>query len=196
MGFVLLPHQEKFLQSLDAKIRNNFYTIVTGPSGCGKSFAFKAFEDNFKESLSSRVIIFDSDYVNEERDYSAFRKSMTNVKLFKEYVKEGTVEVAKDTPFVGNIVSYLISSVIKPKPNATLQFLNEDELTILNYIKKAMKARKLYVICDNIHWWDRRSLLLLIQFISQSNIFVEQERNKIYFIHNRQSIFLKRRYFE
>lgn len=182
MGFVLLPHQEKFLQSLDAKIRNNFYTIVTGPSGCGKSFAFKAFENNFKESLSSRVIIFDSDYVNEERDYSAFRKSMTNVKLFKEYVKEGTVEVAKDTPFVGNIVSYLISSVIKPKPNATLQFLNEDELTILNYIKKAMKARKLYVICDNIHWWDRRSLLLLIQFISQSNIFVEQERKQIRFI--------------
>ena len=182
MEHILLPHQEKLLQSLEIKIHNSFYIIITGASGCGKSFAFKAFYKKFKSSLSYQVIIFDSDYVNEERDYSAFKRSMTNVKLFKEYVKEGTVEAAKDTPFIGNIVSYLISSFIKPKPIATLQFLNEDELIILNYIKKIIKDKKLYVICDNIHWWDRRSLLLLLQFINEPNIFSEEERKKIRFI--------------
>ena len=178
----LLPHEEKFLQCLLDKVENNFYTIVIGESGCGKSYTFLAYCKKIEESLSEQAIIFDSDYIDGERDYSAFRKSMTDVKLYKEYIKDGTIEVAKDTPFVGNIISYLISSFVKPKPIAELQFLNEDELVILNYLKKALKRKKLYIICDNIHWWDRRSLLLLVQFITQSNIFTDEERKRIRFI--------------
>lgn len=182
MKYNLLPHQKKFLQNLETKIQNNFYVIVIGPSGCGKSYTFEAYCEKCSELLHNQVIIFDSDYINEERDYSAFKKSMTDVNVFKEYLKEGTIEAAKDTPFVGNIVSYLMSSIVKPKSTVNLQFLNEDELIILNYIKKALKKQKLYIICDNIHWWDRRSLLLLVQFINDPNIFTEKERNQIRFI--------------
>lgn len=84
LEYILLPHQEKFLQSLKSKLKDNFYTIVTGDSGCGKSYAFVSFGENINEVATNQAIIFDSDYINEERDYSAFKKSMTNIKLYKE----------------------------------------------------------------------------------------------------------------
>lgn len=152
-------------------LNNHNFVIVTGNSGCGKSFSFRWICENVATYDYEKILILDSDYFNEEQDYFPFKKALySKENIGEHYVKQGAVEVAKDTPLVGNFVSFIVGSILKTNTVNNIDVFNEEERIIINYIKKELRNKKSFVICDNVHWWDRRSLNLLTNLI-KFNIF-------------------------
>ncbi len=166
----LLPHQYEFINDIFKNMENLNYIIVTGESGCGKSYAFQWAAENIEKLGFETTIFLDNDFLTDDQDYFPFKRAV----YFKEnrpvqYVKQGAIEAAKDTPLVGNFVSYLVSSFLKDDPKIDSFLFNEEEQLLINHIKKKLHNKKSCIICDNIHWWDRRSLNLLINILD-SNI--------------------------
>lgn len=163
----LLSHQYDFVNMILESLNNHNYAVVTGNSGCGKSFSFRWMCENIATCNYEKILILDSDYFNEEQDYFPFKKALySKENIGEHYVKQGAVEVAKDTPLVGNFVSFIVGSILKTNTLNNVDVFNDEERIIINYIKKELRNKKSFVICDNIHWWDRRSLNLLMNLIN------------------------------
>lgn len=166
----LLPHQEKLINLVINKFKtNNNIVAVTGSSGCGKTYSFQWLYKNFKDYNYERIVFLDSDYYSEDIDYSPFKKALFN-KSPAEYFKKGAVEAAKGTPFVGNFASFVVDSLVNSNSN-----LNEDEQVIVNRMKKELQGKKCCIICDNIHWWDHRSIQLLLMLLKSNGILFGNE---------------------
>lgn len=167
----LLLHQHEYIDKIFDALENKNIVITSGKSGCGKSFSFQWVYENITYYGYEKVLYFDGDYFNEEQDYYPFKKAL----YLKEsastfYLKQGIVEASKDTPIIGNFASFLMGSFLKTNISNDINLLNENEHIIVNYIKKILRNKKSCIICDNIHWWDRRSLSFLSNIITQNLI--------------------------
>lgn len=191
----LLSHQIEFIEIVLEALKNHNFITVTGNSGCGKSFTFRWMCENITACDYEKILVLDSDYFNEEQDYFPFKKALySKGKNGEQYVKHGAVEAAKDTPLVGNFVSFLVGSILKTNTVNNLDVFNEEERVIINYLRKELRNKKSFIICDNVHWWDRRSLNLLINLISLNilpasvkfviSLTINQESTNNKLIHN------------
>lgn len=162
----LLSHQHKFINTIFDYLEDHNLIFAIGKSGCGKSYSFQWASENINLFGFEKVLIFDNDYFTEDQDYFPFKKALymkdTN---HVHYVKKGAIEAAKDTPFVGNFVSYIVSTILKPEVIVDNNLLSEEEQILVNHIKKTLRNKKSCIFCDNIHWWDRRSINLLLKLL-------------------------------
>lgn len=168
----LLLHQEIFVETIFSTLINNQYIITTGASGCGKSFSFQYVQKNITEYGFEQAIVLNGDFLDEDQDYAPFKKIFfLGEKVSTQYLKQGIIEVSKDTPLVGNSVGFLFNCLLNPIKNADNSFFNDEEQVYLNRLKKMSSHKKICVICDNVHWWDHRSLKFLIKLLASNNSF-------------------------
>lgn len=174
----LLLHQHEFIDKMFDALESKNIVITSGKSGCGKSFSFQWVYDNITYYGYEKALFFDGDYFDEEQDYYPFKKTLyLKEHTSTSYIKQGLIEASKDTPIIGNFASFLMSSFLKTNISNNIDMLNEDERIIVNYIKKILRNKKSCIICDNVHWWDRRSLsflncLIKNNLISQNTKFI------------------------
>lgn len=166
----LLSHQNTFIEKIFNTLENNQYIIATGVSGCGKTFSFQYVKENIVKYGYEQSIILDGDFLDEDQDYAPFKKILfSSRKVAGQYLKQGVIEVSKDIPLVGNSVSFLFSCLLNPIKNTDKSFFNDEEQVYINRLKKLSSHKKTCVICDNVHWWDHRSLKFLIKILTSNN---------------------------
>lgn len=166
----LLPHQNTFIEKIFNTLENNQYIIATGTSGCGKTFSFQYVNDNVIKYGYEQSIILDGDFLDEDQNYAPFKKILfSNEKVAVKYLKQGVIELSRDTPLVGNSVSFLFSCLLNPIKGADNSCFNDEEQVYINRLKKLSSNKKTCIICDNVHWWDRRSLKFLIRMLTSNN---------------------------
>lgn len=175
----LLSHQERFLDALFEKLENNKLIIVTGASGCGKSYCFQWVKNNITNFGFENALILDSDYLGSDQNYTPFKEAIfTFERTATDYVKQGVVEAAKDSPFLGNFMTYIAATLL----NHNAHGLNDEELVLINQFKKLNSCKKNCIICDNIHWWDKRSLKLLMRILTSQDLFPSHQFSDLRFI--------------
>jgi len=179
----LLPHQSKFLDIVFESLKDNRAILITGNSGCGKSYSFRWAKKNIADYGFYDTIILSGSYLEIDRDYAPFISTLSAPhKHLVNDAQQVVVEGAKDIPFVGNITSYIISTIMDSNFNRKVNSFNEEEQMIINQLKKLTKNKAICIICDNIHWWDKRSLKLLINILSLREIFPARYFGKLKFV--------------
>lgn len=184
----LLSHQQNFINTLFENLKIHDYIIAIGDSGCGKSYSFQWASNNSELLGFERILLLDSDYLAEDNDYFPFKKAL----YLKEskpvhYIKQGLIEASKDAPVAGNFISYIVSSILKPKTTKDIDIFNDDEQIIVNHLKKVIGNKNVCIICDNVHWWDRRSINLLITLL-ESKVISENVRFIVSITRNQNNI--------
>lgn len=167
----LLLYQLKFMEKLIDKIHEGGrYILIKGKSGSGKSFTLKQLETKLSGD-QYQIIIFDGDYQYDDREYYPFKKALfLGEDSTKELIASGVAEASKEIPVAGNIISYIIKSIVKKKSTPHNLFLNNEEQNILSKLRQILKKSHIVLIFDNIHWWDRRSLQLLKLLLTNKEI--------------------------
>lgn len=179
----LLPHQNDLLNSINIHFRNTKFVIIKGASGCGKSYALEYLHRNYTDYGFELSVFLDGNYFSEDRDYSPFKKALfSGSNMNTQYIKKGVVEVVKDVPFVGNTLSYITDSLVSASEAPTTNIFNIDEQIIINQIMKLTSGKKCNIICDNIHWWDNRSIKLLLMFLHTNFAFAGKDHRQINFV--------------
>ena len=179
----LLPHQLELLSSINSKLYNNRFIVVIGNSGCGKSYSFEYLHRAHENYGFDWTMLLDGDYYSGDRDYSPFKKALFSLQsTTSQHIKKGAVEAAKDIPFVGNFLSYVAKTVISKGNTTDINIFNDEEQVIINQIKRLASNKKCCFICDNIHWWDHRSLKLLLMLLKPDSVLTGSDFHKVNFI--------------
>jgi len=163
----LLTHQSKFYNELKRLIEEQDSICVIGKSGIGKSFLSNKLCEEYL--LNGYVtLLFIGDKLNQYRPYFPFHQVFYNESSLNSY-KELPVELSKEIPHIGNVVSIILEKLLN-KENRALQhkypYLNNEENSIISKLKYLMKNKKTLLVFDNFQWWDKQSIALLSTIIS------------------------------
>lgn len=166
----LLLYQSKVVEKLINRIHEDYhYILMTGKSGSGKTFTLKQLETELSRE-QYQVILFEGDYEYDDREYYPFKKALfLREDSTKKIIIGGVAEASKEIPVAGNIISYIIKSLVEKTTTHNL-FLNNEEQNILAKLRQIIKKQHVVLIFDNIHWWDRRSLQLLKLILTNKEI--------------------------
>lgn len=166
----LLLYQSKVVEKLINRIHEDYhYILMTGKSGSGKTFTLKQLETELSRE-QYQVILFEGDYEYDDREYYPFKKALfLGEDSTKKIIIGGVAEASKEIPVAGNIISYIIKSLVEKTTTHNL-LLNNEEQNILSKLRQIIKKQHVVLIFDNIHWWDRRSLQLLKLILTNKEI--------------------------
>lgn len=163
----LLMHQSKFYSELKKQIEEQDSICVIGKSGIGKSFlSNKLCEEYLLDGYVT--LLFTGDRLNQYRPYYPFHQVFNNESSINNY-KKLPIELSKEIPHIGNVVSIILEKLLN-KENRALQqkypYLNNEENNIISKLKYLMKNKKILLVFDNFQWWDKQSITLLSTIIS------------------------------
>lgn len=181
----LLPNQILALSYLKDLMRNGETLFwISGISGCGKTVAIKTFIEEFKDS-GYLPIFFKGDCILQDNEYFPFFSALSDV--LPESIAYGLDKAVVDLadqistgkPFI-NILKMFVKKA-ESKSQVRDLALNEKEHDILCKIQYLVEHKDVIFVCDNLNYWDEKSVKLLYYLIT--NI-----KNKYYFLNN--TIFL------
>ncbi len=163
----LLTHQAEFYSDLKRLLEEQDSICVIGKSGIGKSFlSNKLCEEYLLDGYVT--LLFTGDKLNQYRPYYPFHQVFNNESSFNSY-KDLPVELSKEIPHIGNVVSIILEKLLN-KENRVLQqkypYLNNEENNIISKLKYLMKNKKVLLVFDNFQWWDKQSIALLNTIVS------------------------------
>lgn len=162
----LLPNQEIFLDLLRGKMQlGETLFFVRGISGSGKSISLQKISQDFKES-GILPIYFKGDPILVTNEYFPFLNALSETLPFTaEYgLKEVVIDYGADIPKIGGTVTNILK--IFSKRNETRVkirdlSLTEKEQDIICKIQYLAEHNDLIFICDNLNYWDEKSIKLL-----------------------------------
>lgn len=140
---------------------------ISGPSGCGKSWTAQQLCSEW-ERLGNPFLVALGDSRYSSRDFHPFLVAITGTELSldkKRAIKKAVSQSTKVVPTVGNLASYLLDTLFdrsETKQKLRTPFLSEREHEILFRTQDFVRSDSLLVVADNLHWWDRNSLQLLL----------------------------------
>ena len=163
----LLIHQSEFFSELKMLIKEKDSICVIGKSGIGKSFLSNKLCEEYL--LNGYVtLLFIGDKLNQYRPYYPFHQVFNNESCLNNY-KELPIELSKEIPHIGNVVSIILEKLLSRENRALQQkypYLNNEENSIISKLKYLMKNKKVLLVFDNFQWWDKQSISLLSILIS------------------------------
>lgn len=177
----MFSNQEEIYQKLidNVSIFNTERIItLSGKSGTGKSFMIKKLIQEMSGKYSCPICYINGDQFCQERDYYCIKRALT--KLVITYEKKKTIiesieKIGKEVPYIGELQENILYNKFNEKDINQKQktyFLNEDEQNIVFRLNYLFDKRKSLIICDNIQFFDDKSLELLYLFItSDENCF-------------------------
>lgn len=179
----LLTHQVEFYNELKKTLEEENFLCIIGKSGIGKSFLLEKLRDEYILD-GYTILLFSGDKLNQYRPYFPFHRVFSSENLLHS-IKEFPIELSKDIPHIGSLVSLLLEKLIN-RESDNLQrkypYLNNEEKNIISKLKYLTKNPKVLFIYDNFQWWDKQSIELLNTIISSGNEFD--------FIHNCKNIYV------
>ncbi len=179
----LLIHQSEFFSELKMLIKEKDSICVIGKSGIGKSFLSNKLCEEYL--LNGYVtLLFIGDKLNQYRPYYPFHQVFNNESCLNNY-KELPIELSKEIPHIGNVVSIILEKLLSRENRALQQkypYLNNEENSIISKLKYLMKNKKVLLVFDNFQWWDKQSISLLSILISSYEDFHQNHNCKNVFV--------------
>ena len=145
---------------------------LLGKSGVGKSFVIKAVQDCVQEKYSAPICYIKGDLFCQSRDYYCLKQALSTITteyMTKKEKKEVVTEGIQGVPNVGLLGKQLLSNFFERKERkqqVKSNFLNEDELEIIYRLNYLFDKRYSLIICDNIQYFDEKSLQLLYLLVT------------------------------
>ncbi len=162
----LLPNEERFINEIYNQMHAaNTLFFISGKSGHGKTFSIHQVTQALEQS-GYLLVSFTGDSVLSEREYHPFYKALSEVLPFSaEYGPKKVLSDCVDSiPKVGQGVNKILNFL--SKRNAAQKkirdlILNEKEQDIMCKLQYLAEQKDLLFVCDNINYWDEKSLRLL-----------------------------------
>lgn len=161
------------------KLINPFSSLkvvtLSGKSGIGKSFVVEQLMNEIKDNYSCPVCYISGDSVCQNRDYYCIKQALNEISLSYEKEAEKKKILTKsfeDIPYAGSIITKLVSNRLYKKELEQQQkgnILSEEEMNIIYHLNYLFDKRSALIICDNIQYFDCKSLELLYILISSKD---------------------------
>lgn len=142
--------------------------LLEGESGCGKSYLSQKLTQKWtKNNPSNFALFFRGDNSYSERYYFPFLTCTfirNEVFAKKAGTEKAILEVSKDVPGIGNLLSFMVSALSNSRKKVKYEsaiIFNQTELDIFFKLQFYAKKGKLFLVADNFHWWDEQSISFL-----------------------------------
>lgn len=146
--------------------------ILSGKSGVGKSFVINSLKESIQNRYSSPICYLNGDSICQNRDYYCFKYALNNMTIKYAQKKKLTTIASKtvsDIPYCGSVSEEILSDFINRseiRQNQKNYFLNDDEQEIVYRLNYLFDKKDSLIICDNIQYFDAKSLELLYLLIA------------------------------
>ncbi len=161
------------------KLKNNIsplssdkVIVLSGKPGVGKSFVINSLKDNIQNHYSTPICYLNGDSVCQERDYYCFKYALNDMTIKYATKKKMTAiasKVVNDVPYCGSVSKEILSDLFDHSEIEQQQksyFLSNDEQEIVYRLNYLFDKRNSLIICDNIQYFDSKSLQLLYLLIT------------------------------
>lgn len=155
--------------------------IITlfGKTGIGKSFVIETLMNELQCNYSSPIFYIKGDQFCQDRDYYCIRQALNEITVSYEKrkgIKEVVSKGFENIPYVGSVVTKLVSNKLYQKEIKQKQknyILDDEEQDIIYRLNYLFDKRSSLIICDNIQFFDKKSLELLYLLISSNDTAFE-----------------------
>lgn len=182
----LLQNEERFINKIYDEMKSaNTLFFVTGKSGHGKTVSVKQVAQKLKQS-GYLLVSLTGDSVLSEKEYNPFYLALSDVlPVSAEYgIKQVMADNDNNIFKIGKRITSIFN-IFSKRDTAQKKIrdlmLNEKEQDIMCKIEYLAKHNDILFVCDNINYWDEKSLKLLY-------IILQNRHSKYNFLSN--SIFI------
>lgn len=153
--------------------------MLLGKAGIGKSFVIEKLMQEISEKYSCPICYIKGDQFCQDRDYYCIKRALTQLITTydkKKNLVDSIAKLGKAAPYIGELQEKIISDKLNQKEIDQKRrnfFLNEDEQNIVYRLNYLFDKRRSLIICDNIQFFDKKSLELLHLFFSTDESFFD-----------------------
>lgn len=146
--------------------------VLSGKPGVGKSFVIDSLKDSIQNHYRTPICYINGDYFCQARDYYCFKRTLNDISSKYTSQKNWTNIVRKgvsDIPFCGSVAEEILSDLFDYSEINQQQknyFLSKDEQEIVYRLNYLFDKKNALIICDNIQYFDSKSLELLYLLIT------------------------------
>ncbi|BCS55642.1 ATP-binding protein [Geobacter sp. SVR] len=157
----LLPCQAPIADDMLAHLKasDKKVAVLKGSSGTGKSFIAKMISEYWTRNGNNCCLYFTGNVMCSTRPFGLLEDVLNfEIKNMQTIAEEGVVEAAKDAPFIGNTLSFLLK---KRAEQAGAQFPTATgcpEADIARKMAFFIGRKNPLIILDNFHWTDRSTM--------------------------------------
>lgn len=164
---------EKLTKIIDL-LSPNKVVGLSGKPGIGKTFVVDSLIQMVNSKYSCPVFYIKGDQFCQDRDYYCIKQALSKMTIDYEKKKNiGDILTysVQDIPYIGTLSAKLISDKVNEKDIQQKQrgffWENEDELEIIYRLNYLFDKHSALIVCDNIQYFDNKSLELIYLLISQ-----------------------------
>lgn len=188
----MFKSQKEIYDKLNEKISplsSDKIIFLSGKSGVGKSFVINSLKNSIQNRYSSPICYLNGDSVCQNRDYYCFKYALNNMTIKYEQRKKLTIIASKtvsDIPYCGTVSQEILSDIFDQfeiRQKQKNYFLNDDEQDIVYRLNYLFDKKDSLIICDNIQYFDAKSLELLY-------LLITSEEETFDFLKNCQFLFI------
>lgn len=153
--------------------------MLLGKAGIGKSFVIEKLMQEISGKYSCPICYIKGDQFCQDRDYYCIKRALTQLITTydkKKNLVDSIAKLGKAAPYIGELQEKIISDKLNQKEIDQKRrnfFLNEDEQNIVYRLNYLFDKRRSLIICDNIQFFDKKSLELLHLFFSTDESFFD-----------------------
>lgn len=153
--------------------------MLVGKPGIGKSYVVERLKRDLQEQYSAPICYLKGDQFCQNRRYYCFKNALNSLTIDYNKKKEITNIASKGAqgiPYVGPVTEKLLINTLNHTEIAQKQrnyFLdNDEEQEIIFRLNYLLDKRASLIICDNVQYYDEKSLeLLYLMMSSKEEIF-------------------------
>lgn len=182
----LLPHEARFIDKIYKQMQDsNTVFFISGKSGRGKTVSVKQIIQKLEQS-GYLLMPLAGDSVLSETEYYPFHAALSEILPSNaEYgIKDILLNYGDCIPKVGKSITNILNFLSRrdsAQKNIRDLILNEKEQDIMCKVQFLAEQRDILFICENINYWDEKSLKFLY-------FILQYREKKYYFLSN--SIFI------
>lgn len=147
---------------------------LSGKPGIGKTYVVDTFIQMIKSNYSCPVCYIKGDQFCQDRDYYCIKQALSKITLGYEKQKNiGDIltHSVQDIPYIGSVSAKLVSDKVNKKDIQQHErgfiWENDEELEIIYRLNYIFDKRSSLIVCDNIQYFDSKSLELIYLLVSQ-----------------------------
>ena len=157
----LLPCQVSVADEMLAHLKTagKKVAVLKGSSGTGKSYITKMVREYWARNGNNYCLFFTGNAVSSTRPFGLLEDVLNfEIKNMQSISQDAVVEAAKDAPFVGNTLSFLLKKRADQLNVQLSTAPDTPEIDVARKISFLAGRKNLLLVVDNFHWADRSTM--------------------------------------
>lgn len=179
---MVFPHEKRTSDEICSAVMNGCHKILLqGPSGCGKTHTINLTAKLLEKEKKALVLRFEGDpFLSTEALYP-IKSGLTKWSYYDmRYIPQNIMEGSKSVPKLGGALSAALSIIftsINHKKSVRSKLFSDEGHDLACKLESLAKRSSLIIICDDLQYWDDKSLqwlYLLMKNSTEHFPFMEQ----------------------